>query len=185
VTAIFAGLRASEMRALTWDDIDLDRRVLSVNKRADWWGTVGKAKSKNGHREIPMTPLLVNTLKEWRLASPLPAAGEPELLFPGQGGDPLNHTSLQASFDEVQRAVGVVDAAGKPKYGLHSLRHFFASWGIEQGFSPKRLQMLLGHGSIRMTYDTYGHLFPSETDDHARLAAAEAALLGAPKLTGG
>jgi Phage integrase family len=47
------------------------------------------------------------------------------------------------------------------KYGLHSLHHFFSSWAIEQGFSPKRLQALLGHSSIQMTFDTYGHLFPS------------------------
>jgi integrase len=186
VTAVFAGLRASEIRAqIRQDDIDFDRRMLSVSKRADWWGAIGKPKSKNGYRDIPMTPLLANTLKEWRLASSPAPDGKSNLIFPGRGGDPINHTSLQASFDEVQRSAGVVDAAGKPKYGLHSLRHFFASWGIEQGFSPKRLQMLLGHGSIRMTYDTCGHLFPSETDDHARLEAAEAALLGAAKLTGG
>jgi integrase len=64
------------------------------------------------------------------------------------------------------------------KYGMHALRHFFASWVIERGFSPKRAQTLLGHASIQMTYDTYGHLFPSLEDDHAKFAAAEAGLAG-------
>ena len=50
---------------------------------------------------------------------------------------------------------------------------FFASWAIEQGFRPKRLQALLGHSSIQMTFDTYGHLFPSLEDDHAKFAAGE------------
>jgi len=58
-------------------------------------------------------------------------------------------------------------------WALHSLRHFFASWAIEQGFTPKRLQALLGHSSIQMTFDTYGHLFPSLEDDHAKFAAGE------------
>jgi integrase len=65
----------------------------------------------------------------------------------------------------------------KPKYGLHALRHFFASWAIEQEFSPKRLQALLGHTSVKMTYDVYGHLFPSPEDDHAKFAAGELALV--------
>jgi integrase len=70
----------------------------------------------------------------------------------------------------------------RPKYGLHALRHFFASWAIEQGFSPKRLQALLGHSSIQMTFDRYGHLFPSLEDDHAKFAAGELALVAGEAL---
>jgi integrase len=63
-----------------------------------------------------------------------------------------------------------------PKYSFHALRHFAASLFIEQGFSAKRLQGIMGHSSIQMTYDRYGHLFPSLEDDHKKFAAAEAAL---------
>jgi integrase len=66
-----------------------------------------------------------------------------------------------------------VNAQGRPRYRLHSLRHFFASWAIEQSFSPKRLQALLGHSDISMTFNIYGHLFPSLEDDHAKFAAGE------------
>ena len=69
----------------------------------------------------------------------------------------------------------------KAKYGMHALRHFFASWAIERGFSAKRLQTLLGHSSIQMTFDVYGHLFPSLEDDHAKFAAGELALVAAGK----
>ena len=61
---------------------------------------------------------------------------------------------------------------------MHSLRHFCASWLIEQGFPPKRLQEILGHSGIQMTFDTYGHLFPNAEDDHAKLAAGELSLVG-------
>lgn len=57
------------------------------------------------------------------------------------------------------------------------MRHFFASRAIERGFSPKRAQLLLGHSSIQMTFDVYGHLFPSVEDDHAKFAAGELAVV--------
>ena len=80
---------------------------------------------------------------------------------------------------------GLLDANGKPRYaGLHALRHFYASWCINpvdrggQGLPPKVVQERLGHSSIVMTMDTYGHLFPAEQDAEKRLADAERALLG-------
>ena len=102
-----------------------------------------------------MVPMLVNTLKEWKLAS-----GGGELVFQGRGDRPLCHGTLR-------------DMLGR----LHTYRHFYASWLIDQGFGPKRVQALMGHSSIQMTFDTYGHLFPQE-DDHGRFAAGERALMG-------
>lgn len=66
--------------------------------------------------------------------------------------------------------------------GMHALRHFYASWCINQkadgglGLAPKAVQERLGHSSITMTMDVYGHLFP-RGDDAEELAAAEQALL--------
>lgn len=73
----------------------------------------------------------------------------------------------------LQRAAGLVDENGKPRFDFNSLRHYAASMWIEAGFSPKRLQGLLGHSSIQMTFDRYGHLFPSVGDDHSRFARIE------------
>jgi integrase len=172
----FTGLRAGELRGLTWSDIDFGRALVIVRQRADLWGDVGNPKSRNSYREVPMIPRLVNTLKEWQLACP-PAS---DLVFPGITGRPLNHTSLQTAFLKAQRAAGVLDATGRPKYGrhIHALRHFFASWEIGQHAPPKRLQQLMGHGSIQMTYDVYGHWLADIEDDHARFAAGEAAVFG-------
>ena len=77
-------------------------------------------------------------------------------------------------------AAGVVDGEGKPKYGMHALRHFYASWCINRRADgglellAKTVQARLGHASIVMTLDVYGHLFPSH-DDGTELAAAESA----------
>jgi integrase len=75
-------------------------------------------------------------------------------------------------------AAGLVDAAGKPKYsGLHRFRHFYA-WCIDRGLPPKVIQERLGHSSITMTYDRYGHLFP-RGNDTAELEQAELAVVSA------
>jgi integrase len=175
VTAIFTGMRASELRGLTWDDVDFETNVVHVRQRANLWGELGAPKSAAGDREIPMSPMVVNALKEWRLACP---NGPLNLVFPNGNGRVENHANIaNRGFYALQRAAGIVDGEGRAKYGLHALRHFNASWLIEQGFSPKRLQALLGHSSIQMTFDRYGHLFPSLEDDHAKFAAGELALV--------
>lgn len=197
VTAIFTGMRASELRGLTWDDVDFERNVISVRQRANLWGEIGSPKSAAGEREIPMAPMVVNVLKEWRLACPRqkPPDSEGEgrlwLVFPNGAGKVESHANIaNRGFYTLQISAGIAEpdpngtvgedgkSVMKPKYGLHALRHFFASWAIEQGFSPKRLQAMLGHSSIQMTFDVYGHLFPSLEDDHAKFAAGEMSLVG-------
>ena len=49
---------------------------------------------------------------------------------------------------------------------------------IDQGFTPKQIQTLMGHSSITLTFDTYGHLFPSEEDEQAQRSAAELSVVG-------
>jgi integrase len=178
ITAVFTGLRASELRALCWEDVDFGLGTLRVRQRADWWGEMGKPKSKNGYRDVPLSPVVVNTLREWKLACPPRRGDGPDLVFPGQHGKVIDHTALQLAFGKVQQAAGVVDDAGEPKYTLHALRHFYASWRIERKTEPKRLQQLMGHGSIKMTYDVYGHWIGDAADERSRLADDEAAVLG-------
>jgi integrase len=182
LTAIFTGLRASELRGLRWADINLRRAVLHVRQRADRYQRIGPPKSAAGERAVPLPPMLVNTLREWKLACPKSAG---DLAFPNQRGNPHVLTDIiKRSFHPAQIAAGVVNAKGRAKYGgLHTLRHFYASWCINRKVDGglelplKVVQARLGHASIQMTADRYGHLFPS-TDDGAELAAAEKALFG-------
>lgn len=68
-----------------------------------------------------------------------------------------------------------IDEAG---YTFHALRHTAASLFIEQGWSPKKVQTVMGHSSITVTYDIYGHLFPSPDEDAEAMAQIQARLLG-------
>jgi integrase len=180
LVAIFTGLRASELRGLRWADVDLDKGEIHVRQRADALNVIGELKSASGRRTIPMLPMVKNALTQWRLACPPDSA----LVFPSRRGRPLAlQTIIRFHHWPAQIAAGLVDAEGKAKYsGFHALRHFYASWCINRKADGglelpiKVVQGRLGHASIQMTADRYGHLFP-RGDDAAELAAAEQAFM--------
>ena len=182
LTAIFTGLRASELRGLQWTEVDFKKAEIHVRRRADKFNNMGAPKSASGQRTVPMPPILVNTLREWKLACPPSPLG---LCFPtGTGGVEALTNIVQRGLQPVQVAAGVVTKAGKAKYtGLHALRHFYASWCINRredgglGLPLKVVQHRLGHAGIQLTANVYGHLFPRD-DDGAELAAAQKTLLG-------
>jgi integrase len=173
VTAAFTGLRASELRGLRWSDVELDAGKLHVRQRADRFGKIGRPKSASSERVVPFGKIVANTLREWRLACP---KGEMDLVFPNGAG------KVEGLSNIVIR--GLMPTQGsKAKYtGMHCLRHFYASWCINAeadgglGLPPKVVQERLGHSTIGMTMDTYGHLFPA-SDDGEKLDAAELRLI--------
>jgi integrase len=200
LTAVFTGLRASELRGLRWTDLDLRRNQLHVRQRADKRNTMGLPKSEAGERTIPLTPGLVRALREWELQCPRKDRRR-WLVFPNGEGNVEAHANIVTRhLKPTMKKAGIVtpeldergnpkrDKEGKPimraKYtGLHCFRHFFASWCINRKVDgglelpAKVVQQRLGHASIAMTLDVYGHLFPSG-DDTAELAAGERLLLG-------
>jgi integrase len=199
----FCGLRASELRGLEWDDVlnlDTEFPQIRVRQRADVEGQIGDTKSDSAHRYIPLTPLAADELRAWKKICPRDReTGELRFVFPNGNGIVENHANISnRGWKEWQKKAGVSvvrrdkdgkvvkDKKGKPvmkaKYGVHALRHFFASLMIDQGFGPKRVQTLLGHSSIQMTLDVYAHLFPPEkADDRHRFAVAEQSVLLAAK----
>src|SRR6516162_5536112 len=105
LTAIFTGLRASELRGLRWADVDLKRNELHVRQRADYYRKIGALKSEAGERSIPLAPMLVNTLREWKLACP---KGELGLVFPnGIGRIESDANIVNRGFIPAQIAAGV------------------------------------------------------------------------------
>jgi integrase len=181
LTAIFTGLRASELRGLRWSDVDLKRGELHVRQRADYFNTIGQPKSESGERSIPLPPMVVAVLREHRLACP---KGALNLVFPNGRGNVESLTNIIGrGLKPAMIAAKIVTKSGAAKYtGLHSLRHFYASWCINRRVDGglelplKVVQARLGHATISLTADTYGHLFP-RGDDGAELAAAEQAFL--------
>ena len=188
VTAIFTGMRLSELRGLNWSDVDLDAGMIHVRQRADAWGNIGPPKSKAGKRDIPLAPIVVNTLKQWRANCP---KSDCDLVFPSNRG------KIERMWNIVEDAwyplqikcgltvdTGKKDAEGKRimghRYGFHMLRHAAAFLFIQYlNWTPKRLQSVMGHSSISMTFDLYGHLFENIEADRADMAKIETAIRAA------
>jgi integrase len=177
VTAIFTGMRLSELRGLSWTDVDVERGLIHVRQRADAWGKLGPTKTKAGKRDIPLAPLVVNTLRQWRLECP---KGEIDLVFPNTRGNIETMQNIHARvWTPLQNKCGLT-TDGEPRYNFHMLRHAAASLFIKYlGWSPKRLQTVMGHASITMTFDRYGHLFEDVTADREDMAKIEAAVRAA------
>jgi integrase len=190
ITAIFTGMRSSELRGLRWQDADFKRHEIRVNQRADQFGEIGRPKSEAGLRTIPVPPVVINALKAHKLSQGIGS----ELVFANPDGEPRSHANIvQKGLVPAMIRAGVTsssekDEEGRPilkaKYsGMHALRHFYASWLINRkedgglGLPVKMVQERLGHASIVMTMDVYGHLFP-RSDDGTELAQAANILLG-------
>lgn len=193
----FTGLRASEIRGLRWADIDFKANELHVRQRVDEYNTVGAPKSDSSVRTIPLDPHVMGpALKEWKLKCP-PSEGD--FVFPTKTGKPQDYNSLvDWTLNPMMLAAKITepvkDSRGepkhdkdgkrlvKPKYTPHAFRHFFASWCINpkarggRELPPKQVQYLLGHSNISITFDIYGHLFPSESS-REELSAAVRQLL--------
>ena len=187
MVALLCGLRASELRGLLWSDVDLKSGMMKIRRRVDRWNNFGPPKSEAGNRDIPLSPALVTVLKTWKLACP---KGELGLVFPtGAGGVESHGNLLSRVFWPLQVAAGVTvlrddkDEHGEPikvpdaKYSLHALRHAAAALWIEQGFNAKRIQYLMGHSSIQMTFDVYGFLFEAKAEDANGMDAIASRLL--------
>lgn len=160
-TQLYSGMRPTEIRGLPWRDVDWERRGIQITQDADEFNVIGPLKSGAAYRFVALPSFVMQMLKVWETQCP---AGEHGLVFPNwignietlgnitnRGWYPLcRHAGLTTTNDD-----GRVVA----KYHLNTLRHIKASLEIELGRSPKKIQEVMGHEDIKMTFDIYGHLF--------------------------
>jgi integrase len=157
--AVYAGLRRGELLALDWSAVDLDAGVLHV--RRSWDAGAGQfvdPKSKAGTRTIPITERLALLLADHRVLTD----HRDGLLFPGRdAARPITPGALYA------RMAKPWEKAKLTPLGLHEARHTAASIFIRAGLNAKTITTIMGHASITITFDRYGHLFPG-TENEAR-----------------
>ncbi|SER57390.1 Site-specific recombinase XerD [Faunimonas pinastri] len=174
--AVFTGMREGEIFALMWSNVDFEKRIIRVRHSANRWGDIKEPKSRAGVRDVPIPPMLLKKLKEWKLASKPNRKG---LVLASRNGTPLSTPNFHKT--EWPRLLGqakLLTSEGRNRYHFHALRHFAASLFIEQGLPPKRVQYLMGHASITITFDRYGHLFPGDGLEEAAATAIESSLRG-------
>jgi integrase len=173
-TAMYAGLRAGELAGLQWGDIewekDADGKIVSgiifVQRSYDTKERAFvKPKSRAGERKVPIAGVLRRHLLE-HTARCAWSAQTDGLVF-GQ--------SASEAFDYwrfVLRAKSAWKAKGLTAIGLHESRHSFASLMIGAGVNAKALSVYMGHSSITITLDRYGHLMPGNETEAAGLLDA-------------
>ena len=162
-TAMYAGLRAGELQALSWSDVDFEVSVMRVRRAYDPKSRVMvEPKSRSGRRTVPMSSALRRELLEHRLR----LGRRSGLVFGRTAEDPFDNATVR------HRARRLWAGQGLEPIGLHECRHTFASLMIGAGVNAKALSTFMGHASITITLDRYGHLFPGSEEEAAGLLDA-------------
>jgi integrase len=162
-TALYAGLRRGEIKALRWCDVDFGQGLIRVERGWDHVAGPIEPKSRSGRRRVPLSRPLRVLLLEHRLRRGSP--GPEGLVFGRDDGKPL-----EAEW-ATKRARKAWQAAGLEPIGLHECRHTYASFMIDAGVNAKALSTYLGHSSISITLDRYGHLLPGNEGQAAEMLA--------------
>lgn len=147
--AVMSGMRQGEILGLKWTDVDWFNCQVHVRRTFNH-GQFQEPKSQTSRRSIDLGPTVVKTLKGWKIACPPSGL---DLVFPGPSGKPIEATHLiKYEYNPALRR------AGLRTIRFHDLRHTYASLLIERGEHPKYIQNQMGHSSINITMDVYGHL---------------------------
>ena len=161
ITAAYTGMRWGELAGLQLTDLDLPRRRLTVRRTlveaTGHTPQLGPPKSKASERSIALPRFVVEILTQHLKTHP-PVN---DMVWTTEQGALLR----RGSFGRIWRkAVG--ESVGPP-CRIHDLRHTHAAWLIADGEHPKAIQTRLGHGSIAVTMDRYGHLMDGLDDQIA------------------
>jgi len=166
-TAMYAGLRRGELRGLRWTDIDLEGGVIRVEHGWDDSDGEIQVKTRSGRRSVPILSRLRRELVAHKL---LTGRDGDALVFGTTSSVPFEPSTVR------RRALAAWEPAEGERMlepiGLHEARHTFASLLIAAGVNAKALSSDMGHASVTITYDRYGHLMPGNEEEAASLADA-------------
>ena len=163
------GLRKGEALALSWNRVDLDVGVIKVATtlaRVDGVLICSEPKTQRSRRTVPLAPAMVTMLRKHRAAQAaerLRAVNQwhdSDLVFTNELGGPMDPRNILRVIEAASKR------AGFSGVGAHTLRHSAAVAWLESGVHIRQVADLLGHSSISVTGDIYGH----GSDDGARAA---------------
>jgi integrase len=156
----FTGLRRNEALALQFGDIEWFsneihvRHAISKRRGRDgahkWEWHLGPPKSRKSVRRIAATESVMKMLADLKVGKP-----DSAFIFPGECFGFIDPDKFDAEIWQP-----IANRAAMPSTRFHDLRHFFASQLIANGETAAYVRDQMGHSSIKVTFDTYGHLFP-------------------------
>ena len=179
ILAITTGMRQGEMLGLQWSDLDLDNGKLTIHRALhrtkrpksevdpEAWFTLRHPKTRGSRRTIEIPDVTVEALFQQReLQCRMQAAAgsswqEQKLVFTTNVGTPVDTSNVLHDFQRLLKR------SGFEKMRFYDLRHTHASLLIAVGVHPKKIAERLGHASIKLTMDLYGHLFEGSDRESA------------------
>lgn len=159
----YQGLRIGEANALNWNDIDFENHKMTINKNCNTKITgieymITSTKRTSSDRVLPIEKETEDILKELKKEQQTYSNYSDEWFVFG-GASPLKMTSLTNVKNESCKKAGV------KQIRIHDFRHSCASFLINLGCQPNVVQKYLGHASLKITLDTYSHLYPNTLNE--------------------
>ena len=152
IICLYTGIRLGELLALTWEDIDFDKKILRINKTVYTITRNGrneayidKPKTKQSNRMIPLPKQLISVLKRNKRKS------TSSYIITTKNGGIVQNRSYQKSFKCILKKCNITYKS------FHSLRHTFATRVLELGMDIKTLSEILGHKNSMITLNRYSH----------------------------
>ncbi|MDR1781539.1 MAG: site-specific integrase [Bacilli bacterium] len=159
----YCGLRKGEALTLNWQDIDFRNRKISINKSVTQKVKglryfIDEPKNASSNRTVSMDKNTIESLKELKTLQKENYPNFSNTFFVFSVDNPLSETTITNKFEKYCKEAGV------KRIRIHDLRHSHASLLINNGASPVLVAKRLGHNDIRMTLNTYSHLYQEKED---------------------
>ncbi len=152
----YTGIRKGELLALTFSDIDTDKKILHITKTIDYHKTaknVSTPKTQTSIRDIALPDFLISEFKEYS-----------NRCYDTSSGTRV----IQISVSDLKyKKDKYLKLAGLPYIRIHDFRHSHAALLVELGENPLLIAARLGHADIKMTLNTYAHLYPNKQKELA------------------
>jgi integrase len=169
--ALMTGMRAGEILAIRWADVDLKKGVININQslrqRKVGQPEFQQPKTVGSRRTVEISPLVVKTLKKHFTEQQVDKFAFKDnyakynLVCCLQNGEPIHPGTLASRYYKITQAANI-------KINFHALRHSHATFLLKENISPKIVAERLGHSTTRLTMDTYSHVMPGMQKEAAK-----------------